>query len=806
MNTNKIIQIMLGFLFIVFIARLVVFNGFIVKADDFGQHNDAYYCHFIPVVGIFIDKLPNNNSSFSYDSSKVVGEYSNKINQYTIKNLANIYVGSPHRYNKALDVVAPPKTAVKFGLWGYSYAGHSINVKKVFIPLSLNSKGQDITRIIDIVPSSNFYVKNTKVEYTISGKHYSRQEKYAVYDKKSYYQNNVFYKGKGIGSAIIKAPLQVTHSETMCRLDSNGNQYVDYVVKIKNSGQYNERYSVFGVERTITSNVTQDITSTIVINRGIKGVESIEQALDVLDYKKECASIITNNGLNPLPVTKQIMVFRDDTSYSQNWSGTQPGFSVTAGSSTYTLCVTRMPYRETFLMPSCSFPMDLDIGVEHEGCFSTGGSSRINIVMQNKGIDVDNVKIEIIGNRPFEVDNASVSVDKISDNKYIMNNISINAFENLRFYWEISGYKVEDIQFDVNVYIDDKVEYHREVKVPACVENTNIYLEATACAENDDIGNDQGTIEVPLSYNIKSSIEGGAFSGSNFGVSILCSGLDINGNIVLASDDFRIDFHTVGHNRLVFQTDSGQGVKDFEWELQSSSEDNTVIAQLQASFQDIADLNDLTNVNLQGNIVLSFRGVTNIKSVKCNMTHVSGGFTWYKTAIADVTRCSTGANSQNDDIIAVPDDLGIKHERLFNKSVVSDVGSGKDGVGVYDNLNDLDDVLLGDSQVCESSDLCKPKVKAKTSETLNKNMLKNTLQKTKKKINLWGLNVIVDKFKIIVSVINNANIGTAEFYARILDIGVTAIVVAALNFALLCISFVGYNLIKLILKILIFIK
>ncbi len=403
MNTRKLQVIILvltvGIIWgLVFTTRDFITKDFVVHADDFARYNDAYYCHFAPVVGMFYDKsfiehIDGNKIIFNRDA--VRGLDSSYIRSYTIHDLANIYAGHVSRYNKALHVALPPGAKIDIGFWGYNYAGHDINIKKIYIPLDLVRNEQEVGDITNIV---DFEYNVLNIKYRNQGQWRNRTSKFLVVNPTHFeYATNRVYKGDLIASGVVKQNMYVTHIETECLLNKTGEQQVNVYMNLSNKASFGQRVKFNNKVYTIPARVTRRITYMKSIPTGVKYFNPPSFYVAILDSKTECSSLSHPNAFINNPLYKQTFVLRDDIGSKRDFWGIQPGLTSNKQGYTKTFCVTRIPYTIKIKPPSCQFPSGVDITMKQNSCMILEHFNKVNVVIQNKGILLKNLKFYIKG-------------------------------------------------------------------------------------------------------------------------------------------------------------------------------------------------------------------------------------------------------------------------------------------------------------------------------------------------------------------------------------------------------------------------
>ncbi len=391
----KVIFISISLILIIFLN--IKDKDFFVKADYFGKYNDAYYCKFIPAIGIFLGKQIDN--SIQYDSSLLKGLDRIFINSHDIRSLADIYIGNPHRKNVALNVAAPPGRQVILGFWGYNYAQHDVNVKKIFIPLDIkeqNNSISDLTRILQFETNKNSFLKNLNVSYRVLGKTYTRMGKYFVINKNILFKNNVFYKGIAIGQAQIKPAVEVIQQVTECIVNKEGEQQAIVTYKVRNFEPIMQKIKVRGKEYIINPKVTRTITYVEHIQEGEEKFNPTNIKFSILSQFVQCINMKSSSGLAPNPKTKNLMVLRDDLSYNSDWRGTQPGFSVPYIGKPKVLCVTRIPYGFYSKPLGCKFVPLINLSMKmNSSCIDFSNWRELTIRIKNNGILLRDLKLKI---------------------------------------------------------------------------------------------------------------------------------------------------------------------------------------------------------------------------------------------------------------------------------------------------------------------------------------------------------------------------------------------------------------------------
>ena len=367
----------------------------VIHADSFGSTNDAWYCEFIPAIGVFRGDTSVVPQAVEFNASAIKGLHKSRIPTLKLQDLANIYVGTLGRYKDvASRVSVAPGMQVFLGFYGYNFAGHNVTVHKVFIPVDF--PGQGWYGLLDQPP-----VVSRSVTYINRGVAYTRTGRFLVFEPKKTFKNNTSYAGVSLGSVRIKQPIKILENSLECSMDTAGNQTVEHTVCVQNTGGFAERIRLFDSTYTLSSNAKICKTRINAVSAG-SPVASASQKLTVLDSKTGCLSFTAPRGDYNSAVHKSVFVLRDDASFSLSWRGFQPGLTTKDNLNNKTLCITRIPYKLRLEPKTCNFPISAQIRQESIACVSDQEHMLVTqFSVKNTGILIKNLNVRIyVKNKP----------------------------------------------------------------------------------------------------------------------------------------------------------------------------------------------------------------------------------------------------------------------------------------------------------------------------------------------------------------------------------------------------------------------
>ena len=637
-----------------------------VHADNFGKYNDAYYCHFIPAVGLFYDEssLHYVPANIRFDEYNIKGVPASYIHRYTIHDLANIYTGRVSRYNKALNVALPPGANVVIGFWGYNYAGHNINIKKVFIPLSIKQQGQvigDLTRLVD------FQFQYMSVIYRNLGLTLNRTGKFLkIVPGNQLYKNYMTRGGQVLIKAEIKQPIEVIHSETECDLDKAGKQVALIQLVIKNKGVYNEMLGINGQNYILGPHVIRTVTFRRGVTPGILTYIPDNIAIVVQKSRKECAALSDSNVFINNPLYKQVFVSRDDISYNNLFTGIQPGLTNNRNGSSTTFCVTRIPYVLKVNSNACNFPRAVGIRVKQDQCLLMGYRSKEHIILKNKGILLKNLVVEIKAH--------GLTVDKFSQ---FSSNIDVISKKSNYLKLRIRELKaLKTIDIPVLLIKMDKLQPALDIKITS-QDSVIRYITFKAfrvCNVKMDMGinssvgclnNKSVYLDINGNYHVDYSDYG----------DVKLSDVDLSWRLVCNQAAFDGDFDSLKinlvacHNNACSQISVPQPLVAYK--------DGFI--RIKGSLL-TPRINKSLVTNLRGSIRLrkSFSSVPPVKRLTCNLEFDSLGYSSVDSFSAAVPQCSSAGGGQILDITPTR----LRQDNLLTKFM--QIESGKNSF-LFDN-------------------------------------------------------------------------------------------------------------------------
>ncbi|MBN1618645.1 DUF11 domain-containing protein [Candidatus Dojkabacteria bacterium] len=116
------------------------------KADSFYPGGNNSECHFASTVAVGYDSL--GGGEVHWNSAQVSGYSRNWIDSNGFLSVATPYYPDARRYPSIADAVAvPPNTRVSVAFYGWSYAGHTINVPQVDLFNSRQNSHGGVTRL-----------------------------------------------------------------------------------------------------------------------------------------------------------------------------------------------------------------------------------------------------------------------------------------------------------------------------------------------------------------------------------------------------------------------------------------------------------------------------------------------------------------------------------------------------------------------------------------------------------------------------------------------------------------------------------